>query len=128
MSLQRRRFLRTMGATAGAALLCRVPARAAAPYVVGIGRSSDPYAATTAAIAQSGEWPSARITGRTVVIKTNLVLQQPAESGGTTHPEVVRALVDAALASGAAHVVIVESAKLGEGFRACGYDFFRTYD
>ena len=128
MAVQRRTFLRAMGATAGAALLHPPSVFAAAPYVVGIGRSTDPYAATAAAIAQSGEWPSARISGGTVVIKTNLVLQQPAESGGTTHPEAVRALVDAALASGAAHVTIVESARLGEGFRACGYEFFRTYD
>jgi uncharacterized protein (DUF362 family) len=117
-----------MGAVAGAAGFGALRLSAAPPYIVGVGRAADPYAATVGAILRSGEWPSARIRGRHVVIKTNLVLQQPAESGGTTHPEVVRALVDFALGSGAARVSIVESAKRGAAWTACGYEFFRTYD
>jgi uncharacterized protein (DUF362 family) len=99
-----------------------------APYRVGVGSDSNPYAATVAAVSESGEWPAASIAGRTVVIKVNLVLSQPAELGGTTHPEVARALVDLSLAAGAAHVRIIESARLGVGFVNCRYEFFDTYD
>jgi uncharacterized protein (DUF362 family) len=127
-TLGRRPFLRVLGAAAGAAVLRPWDVFGAPAYRVGMGQSTDAYAATMTAITECGEWPAGRIAGRTVLIKTNLVLQLPTESGGTTSPEVVRALVDLSLATGATRVVIMESAKLGEGFRACGYEFFRTYD
>jgi uncharacterized protein (DUF362 family) len=50
-----------------------------------------------------------------------------AETGVTTDTEVVRALVDLALAAGAAQVRIVEGGIDGAHFAACGYDFFDSY-
>jgi uncharacterized protein (DUF362 family) len=93
-----------------------------------VGKSPDPYAATLRAVVASGEWPAARMAGKTVVIKPNLVSPDPAESGATTSPEVVRALVDLALAASAARVQIVEGSPMRVHFTPCGYDFFRTYD
>jgi uncharacterized protein (DUF362 family) len=95
---------------------------------VGVGNSPDAYEATQRAVAASAEWPVARIAGRHVVIKTNLVLGGATEGGGTTSPEAVRALVDLALAAGASQVTIVEGGRRGAPFARCGYDFFRTYD
>ena len=69
------------------------------PYQVGVGNSSDPYAATQRAVAASGAWPPVSLASRTVVIKPNLVIARPATTGATTDPQVVRALVDLALCS-----------------------------
>jgi uncharacterized protein (DUF362 family) len=63
-----------------------------------------------------------------VVIKPNIVSPRPASSGATTDPEVVRAIVDQALADGASAVQIVEGSPDGAYFTECGYDFFSTYD
>jgi len=89
----------------------------------------DAYAATQRAIGASGEWP-VTLAGRTVVIKPNLVAAKPSTSGVTTDPQVVRAVVDQALASGATSVLIVEggSPTSPAPFMACGYGFFATYD
>jgi len=76
----------------------------------------------------SGEWPAAAIAGQKVIIKPNLVIPLTADTGTTTDPQVVRALVDLALAAGAAQVLIVEGEFNGPNFSACGYDFFDTYD
>jgi len=119
--------LKSLLAGVAAISLPRV-ARAAGPYRVGVGSSPDPYDATLRAIAASGEWPAARIAGRHVVIKTNLVLGGTAESGGTTSPQTVRALVDRALAANASKVSIVEGGRRGAPFGQCGYDFLRSYD
>jgi len=51
-----------------------------------------------------------------------------AETGTTTDPEVVRALVDMALDAGALEVRIIEAGPNGAFFTECGYDFFATYD
>jgi uncharacterized protein (DUF362 family) len=75
-----------------------------------------------------GEWPAANIVDNRVVIKPNLVVPMSAETGVTTHPEAVRALVDLALEAGALEVVIVEGGFGGANFAACGYDFFDNYD
>lgn len=96
-------------------------------YRVGVGRSGDPYAATITAVTASSEWPQTRIFGNPVIIKPNLVQPLPAESGITTDPEVVRALVDLALSSGASEVLIVENGFNGANFSGCGYDFFQSY-
>ena len=126
-SIDRRRFLQW---TAGGAAWLTVgvkPAFAGA-YRVGVAKGSTPYAATTRAVEASREWPSDRIAGKRVVIKPNLVMPETADSGVTTDPDVVRALVDMALDDGAAEVLIVEGGVGGPNFSACGYDFFAGYD
>ena len=105
------------------------PGRAgAASYRVGIARGLDPYGAAMRAIDAAAEWPGARIAGRTVIIKPNLVAPRSPDSGAVTDPEVVRALVDRALRDGAAAVWIVEASPRGAHFGGCGYDFFAKYD
>lgn len=103
-------------------------AAASSTYTVGIGHHHDPYTATMRALDASGELTSDAVGGRTVVIKPNLVGGKTAETGSTTDPQVVRALVDRVLAAGAAEVKIVEGFALVDQFDACGYRFFDTYD
>jgi len=100
----------------------------AAAYRVGLGHLADPYAATHRAVEASGEWPATEIAGKKVIIKPNLVVPMTADTGVTTGPQVVRALVDLALSAGAAQVIIVEGEFNGPNFSACGYDFLDTYD
>jgi uncharacterized protein (DUF362 family) len=126
MHMTRRALLGHGAATALAALWPR--SASAASFRVGVGRDPDAYAATRRALDASGEWPSAAVSGRTVVIKPNLVSARPAATGVTTDPEVVRAIVDQALADGAAAVRIVEDSNDGAVFTACGYDVFADYD
>jgi len=112
------------------ALLAGRTARAAAPsgYVVGVGHSSQAYGAARTAIAASGQFPSAAMAGQTVIIKPNLVISAPSTSGITTDPQVVRAIVDLALAAGAARIVIAEGSCVEPcPFAACGYGFFQNY-
>ncbi len=100
-------------------------------YRVGVGKVGYPpdnaYCATRRAVAACQEWPAGAIAGRTVMIKPNLVVGMPAQSGVTTDPEVVRALVDLALESGAGEVIIVEGGPDGAQFSLCGYDLFDGY-
>jgi len=126
--ITRRRFLQLAGG--GLAWLTAGRQRvSAAGYRVGLGHSSDPYAATRRAVEASGEWPGpVGIAGCRVVIKPNLVVPMTAETGVTTDPEVVRALVDLALEASAAEVRIVEGGIDGAHFSACGYDVFDSYD
>jgi len=143
--MNRRRFLKLM---AGGAVLAggaplwlpfspdkgfpdsRVEA-AGSRYRVGVGKvwlpPDNTYWATRRAVAACGEWPAGAIAGRTVMIKPNLVVGMPAQSGVTTDPEVVRALVDLALESWAEEVVIVEGGPDGAQFSLCGYDLFDGY-
>ena len=128
--ITRRRFLQLAGS--GLVWLAAGPQRvSAASYRVGLGRSpsADPYEATLRAVEASGEWPGAvEIADRKVVIKPNLVVPMTADSGVTTDPEVVRAVVDLALEAGAAQVRIAEGGIDGAHFSACGYDFLDSYD
>ena len=125
MRTTRRSFLR---ASSGLVAATAIPRGAeGAAYRVGIGRESDPYAATVRAIDASSGWLRERIFGKTVVIKPNLVSAMTADSGVTTDPEVVRAIVDRALGDGAAEVLIVEASPQGAWFSPCGYDGFGTY-
>jgi uncharacterized protein (DUF362 family) len=126
MPLSRRALLRLAAPASAAAMWPATPR--AAGYRVGVGRERDPYAATRRALAASGEWSGLMVQSRTVVIKPNLVGARASETGATTDPEVVRAIVDRALGDGAVQVDIVEAAPQGAHFSACGYDFFRTYD
>jgi uncharacterized protein (DUF362 family) len=101
---------------------------ASGTYQVGVGRSTNPYTATLDAVSSCDEWPAAAIAGRTVLIKPNLVWGLPAASGITTHPQVVRALVDLVLAADAREVLIIEGGEGGSPpFSACGYGFFNAY-
>lgn len=99
----------------------------AAAYRVGIGRNSDPYAATLRAISACGEWTPSLVNGRTVLIKPNLVTSDAPETGAVTDPQVVRAVVDMALAAGASQVRIIEGHPGGSHFLACGYGFLQNY-
>jgi uncharacterized protein (DUF362 family) len=125
--ITRRRFLQLLGG--GLAWLAAGSRPASATtYRVGVGKLADPYAATRRAVEACGEWPAGAIANQKVTIKPNLVVPMTAETGVTTDPQVVRALVDMALEAGAAQVVIVESEPQGANFSACGYDFFSEYD
>jgi uncharacterized protein (DUF362 family) len=123
----RRRFLQLTGG--GLAWLAAGQRRASAThYKVGLGHSADPYEATLRAVMASRQWPGPwGIAGRKVVIKPNLVVGMPTDTGATTDPEVVRALTDMALGAGAAEVIIIEGGIDGAHFSACGYDFFNSY-
>jgi uncharacterized protein (DUF362 family) len=122
-----RRKLLTLSGQALAAISSR-NLLAAGPYRVGIGRDANPYTATVRAIDASAEWPLLNVSGKVAIVKPNLVGRQKAQSGMTTDPEVVRAVVDRLLADGAQYVLIVETSPTGATFSDCGYDFFRTYD
>ena len=125
--ITRRRFLQMVGS--GLAWLTAGPRlESTSTYRVGIGKLADPYVATQRAVDACGEWPSAATAGQKVIIKPNLVVPMTAETGVTTDPQVVRALVDLALEAGAAQVLIVESGPNGANFAACGYGFFDEYD
>ena len=125
--LDRREFLGLLGAGAALSML-RPRAASASAYSVGVGRGSAPYDTTLRAIEASGQWPGSALAGRTVVIKPNLVARAPSDSGITTDPDVVRAIVDLALGDGAEQVLIVEGGAFGAAFSDCGYDFFHNYD
>src|SRR5262249_17838976 len=99
--LERRSFLKLL-AGSGVLLAAGPRLASAAPFQGGAGTSTDAYLATQRAIAACGQWPAASVAGRTVVIKPNLVGAAPASSGITTDPQAVRAVVDQALAAGAA--------------------------
>jgi uncharacterized protein (DUF362 family) len=125
--IARRRFLQLIGG--GFAYLTAGMRSSTLPtYRVGMGNAADAYTATLRAVEASGEWPGAAMADRKVIIKPNLVVPRTAETGITTDPQVVRALVDLALEAGAAQVFIVESGPNGAHFSACGYDFFDAYD
>lgn len=131
-------FLQLVAAGVGGLLVHPQAALAAGPrpragtstYQVGVGNSSDPYAATQRAVTASGGWPPVSLAGQTVVIKPNLVTPKPSTSGATTDPQVVRAIVDLALAAGAATVLIVEGGigQKAPPYATCGYSFFTSYD
>jgi len=128
--LKRRAFLQSLAVpTALLAGRSTTQGAASSGYVVGVGHSSEPYGAARTAIAASGQFPSAAMVGKTVIIKPNLVLASPSTSGTTTDPEVVRAIVDLALLACPARVLIAEgSCTQPAPFGPCGYGFFRTYD
>ncbi|GAB4558273.1 MAG: hypothetical protein Kow0047_03240 [Anaerolineae bacterium] len=95
---------------------------------MGVGRLDDPYAATLRALEACTEWPPPGVEGARVIVKPNLVVAATAETGAVTDPQVVRAVVDRALAAGAREVWVAEGALGGGHFDACGYGFFRSYD
>ena len=127
--MKRRAFLQSMAVPTAMLAGRRTEAAASSGYVVGVGHSSKSYGAARTAIAASGQFPSAAIAGQTVIIKPNLVIASPSTSGITTDPEVVRAIVDLALAAGAARILIAEGSCVQPApFGPCGYGFFQTYD
>ena len=120
--MNRRSFLRSVAALAAAR-----GARGSSPsYIVGVGNSSDSYTATQTAITASGQFPS--VSGKTVIIKPNLVSGKPSNTGITTDPQLVRAIVDLSLANGAKGIIIAEGSCAGAApWSQCGYTFFTTY-
>ncbi|HEY6360288.1 MAG TPA: DUF362 domain-containing protein [Vicinamibacterales bacterium] len=127
MPIHRRTFIKTGAACALGVFTDRATLWADG-FRVGSARDTSGYAATRQAIEYAGDWPAARIAGRRVIIKPNLVAALPSSTGATTDPEVTRAVVDLALESGARDVLIVESGARGANFSPCGYDFFASYD
>lgn len=63
--------------------------------------------------------------GATIGLKPNLVLDKPASSGATTHPEIVEGIIRYLQAKGYSNLIIMESSWVGaqteEAFRVCGY-------
>lgn len=129
-ALDRRTLLRAAaaGAVAGGARPRGVRAGSAMPYKVGVGVDPGPYAATLRAIQATGEWNPVEISGKRVVIKPNLVISAIGTTGATTDARVTLALVDLALASNAAEVIIIETSPSGAHFDGTGYGFFDSYD
>ena len=126
--MTRRRFLKLAAAGLGAMALPRRWRRSyASTHQVGVGSDSNAYAATVRALAASSEWTPGLVGGRTVLIKPNLVRSNLPESGVVTDPQVVRAIVDSALAGGAERIKIVEGYPSGSHFSACGYGFLQDY-
>lgn len=115
----RRSFMRLLAANS--ALLAAAKA-SQPPFQVGVGYSSDPYTAASRAVSACGQFPS-NLAGQTVVIKPNLVVPKPSSSGATTDPHVVQAIVDLAIAAGAAQILIVEAGLPGQpsNWTPCGY-------
>jgi len=124
--LNRRNFLRALAAQS--AFLAARPRLAGATtnYTVGVGNNSDSYTAAQTAIAASGQFPS--VAGQTVIIKPNLVIAAASTTGITTDPQVVRAIVDLALAGNPKQIIIAEgSCAPSAPFGPCGYEFFLSY-
>jgi len=96
-------------------------------YQVGVGYSSDPYTAASTALSACAQFPTS-LTGITVVIKPNLVVPKPSSSGATTDPNVVKAIVDLCIASGATNIQIIEAPLPGNGpyWGPCGYNAIFT--
>src|SRR5262245_42161632 len=102
----RRDLLRVMGGAAALPAIQRDFSMTQGPYTVGIGTNPDPYRATIEAITAAGRFPS--VSGRTVIIKPNLVAPMKWDSGVTTHPLVTHAVVELGLAFGTSAVKVVE--------------------
>ncbi|HBR29233.1 MAG TPA: iron-sulfur cluster-binding protein, partial [Firmicutes bacterium] len=58
-------------------------------------------------------------------LKPNLVLEKPASSGATTHPELVEGIIQYFQAKGYQNLLIMEGSWVGsqtqQAFRVCGY-------
>jgi len=118
--IDRRSFIGLLAANS--AFLAVTKASGKPNFNVGVGYSSDSYAAAATALSACGQFP-ANLAGRTVVIKPNLVAPLPASSGATTDPLVVQAIVDLCIAEGVTEILIVEAAPPGKAsnFGPCGY-------
>lgn len=58
-------------------------------------------------------------TSSSLGIKPNLVISKPAESGATTHPEIVRGIIEYLRENGFHNIVILEGCWLGENMENC---------
>ena len=130
LMVDRRQFLQLSSAAALSVGLdkIRLPRTPRGSYTVGVGHDTEGYAATLRAIQASEGWNPAGINCKRVIVKPNLVQPETADSGVTTDPEVVRAIVDMALAANAAEIWIVETSLTGAFFQECGYGYFDGYD
>ncbi|MCP4603107.1 MAG: DUF362 domain-containing protein [Proteobacteria bacterium] len=66
----------------------------------------------------------------TIGIKPNLVLSKPSESGATTDPEIVSAVIEYLHSRGLRDIIILESSWVGDttdrAYRVCGYEPLNT--
>lgn len=73
-----------------------------------VSRNADPFLATVGAVDLLGGMESFVSPGSSVLVKPNIGWDRPVEMAATTHPEVVRAIVELCLQAGAAKVVILD--------------------
>lgn len=109
-TIKRRVFLTSTASAAAAAALPAAAsgADAAAPTVVVV-HGQDIPKMLEAGIAKLGGWSAFVKAGMKVALKPNVAWNSTPEQGGNTHPDLVRACVQAVVAQGAAAVNIPEN-------------------
>jgi uncharacterized protein (DUF362 family) len=111
-TVKRRSFLKTTASVAAVSALPRVQLNAqetAAPAAtVVVVHGTDIPKMLEAGIAKLGGWGAFIKTGMKVAIKPNVAWNSTPEQGGNTHPDLVRACVQAAEAPGASKVTLPE--------------------
>lgn len=110
--MKRRAFIQNGSALAtGLMLAPLVPAQAgagSADAVVQV-RGASPYEITRRAVTELGGMKRFVSRGDLVMVKPNIGWNRAVEQGACTHPEVVRAVVEMALAAGARKVVVMDN-------------------
>ncbi|HOW44610.1 MAG TPA: DUF362 domain-containing protein [Candidatus Aminicenantes bacterium] len=110
--MKRRAFIQNGSALAtGLMLAPLVPAQAgagSADAVVQV-RGASPYEITRRAVTELGGMKRFVSRGDLVMVKPNIGWNRTVEQGACTHPEVVRAVVEMALAAGARKVVVMDN-------------------
>lgn len=110
--MKRRAFIQNGSALAtGLMLAPRIPAQAgagSADAVVQV-KGASPYEITRRAVSELGGMKRFVSRGDVVMIKPNIGWNRTVEQGACTHPEVVRAVVELALAAGAKKVVVMDN-------------------
>lgn len=110
--MKRRAFIQNGSALATGLLLApRIPAQAgagSADAVVQV-KGASPYEITRRAVSELGGMKRFVSRGDVVMVKPNIGWNRTVEQGACTHPEVVRAVVEMALAAGAKKVVVMDN-------------------
>ena len=110
--MKRRTFIQNGSALAtGLMLAPLVPAQAgagSADAVVQV-KGASPYEITRRAVSELGGMKRFVSRGDVVMVKPNIGWNRTVEQGACTHPEVVRAVVEMALAAGARKVVVMDN-------------------
>jgi uncharacterized protein (DUF362 family) len=106
--MKRREFLKF---AASAIILCGInkDLLAKEPPVLGIAEGKDYEAVTRSAVAAVGGFSRFVKKGNTVVVKPNIGWDRRPEYAATTHPAVVRAIVEECLAAGAKRVKVFDN-------------------